>query len=638
LVGPLFWYEVTRQTRRGHGTLLRCLFVVVILVGTYFFYAQRFPVNFRQPSFDSPGTVSQAGGARFAMNYFFFCMYAQAIALMLVTPSYVATAIAEEKERGTIELLFTTFVTSREVVLGKLCGRLLHLAAFLLAGMPVLCLTLLWGGLSLEDILLGYAVLLVTLLSVGSLSIFCSVTARSVLGAELSSYGLVIVFYLVLLVVCGFLGKLAKVDLLAPSSPIAFFAVWQLRFEQADRPFDAIPLERMTLYGWFIATLILNLLVALFFLPASWLMLRSKCLAETDRNRRQPGHTAVVRLRRKQPIPKALLVEAVPAVLPVEEIPPEEPPLHAKKLPRKLEIAQYRRHYKMVPVGSEALLWKEMHHGTTIANPEQLRALRWVLLIGVLAFSLLLAPLHLATWVEQASWSGHGAASELSGWLNALLRLGALFCMIGWCGAVGLRTANTLSRERSQQTLLGLLTLPVPRRDILRSKWWGSILRYQWTGWLLLAAVVAGLVSGMIHPLLLPVLAIAFVCHLTFLASFGLWLSLMVRSQFSVQLCMSLVVVMMCAAPLLLALYAPDAASLAERQTLWYQFKEVGASPVNSWWFLMSGWQTPDQRFWMALIGVVIGAVLYGVAGFVLWKGACFLFDKLQGDEVAGRK
>ena len=52
----------------------------------------------------------------------------------------------EEKERDTLRLLFTTPLLDREIVLGKLLGRLTHLGTVILAGLPILSLIPIWGG------------------------------------------------------------------------------------------------------------------------------------------------------------------------------------------------------------------------------------------------------------------------------------------------------------------------------------------------------------------------------------------------------------------------------------------------------------------------------------------------------------
>src|SRR5262249_60934626 len=75
-------------------------------------------------------------------------------AVLVLPPAYLAGAIAEEKDRRTLPLLFLTPLYDREIVLGKLFARLAHLGGVLLTGVPILSLLLLWGGVD-RPVLLG---------------------------------------------------------------------------------------------------------------------------------------------------------------------------------------------------------------------------------------------------------------------------------------------------------------------------------------------------------------------------------------------------------------------------------------------------------------------------------------------------
>src|SRR5207253_8953302 len=105
--------------------------------------------------------------AYFAERIVLTLLVLQAGAVLALTPAYVAGAIAEEKERGTLELLCTTQLRSHEIVLGKLFARLVHLTGLLLTGLPILCLALFWGGVDPHLVLAAFAVTGLTLLSIG---------------------------------------------------------------------------------------------------------------------------------------------------------------------------------------------------------------------------------------------------------------------------------------------------------------------------------------------------------------------------------------------------------------------------------------------------------------------------------------
>src|SRR5262249_16642706 len=84
---------------------------------------------------------------------------------------------------------------NREVVLGKLASRLANLALFLFTGLPVLSLNLLFGGVSVDLLICGFAATAVTMLSLAALSILQSVYAKRVRDAMIRTYVIMIGYF-----------------------------------------------------------------------------------------------------------------------------------------------------------------------------------------------------------------------------------------------------------------------------------------------------------------------------------------------------------------------------------------------------------------------------------------------------------
>src|SRR5262249_45904873 len=120
---------------------------LLLLVGLYCVYWNRFPVEaeFRN-LFHMQPKIRLDELAYFAGTFATAIFALQSAAVIVLTPAYVSGAITEEKERRTLELLFTTHLTDREIVLGKLFGRLMHLCGVVLAGVPILLALQVWGG------------------------------------------------------------------------------------------------------------------------------------------------------------------------------------------------------------------------------------------------------------------------------------------------------------------------------------------------------------------------------------------------------------------------------------------------------------------------------------------------------------
>ncbi|HMC67199.1 MAG TPA: hypothetical protein VKI65_19845, partial [Gemmataceae bacterium] len=195
LVGPLFFFDLVRLARRGRSTLLRCVYALVLFGGLWFTYSNRFPhIDVIGRAFDQGPTLPARKVNEFALEFVVAILVVQGAAALVLTPAYLAGAVAEEKERKSLALLFTTDLRDREIVLGKLFGRLTHLAGVLFTGLPILSLTQLLGGVDIRVVVSGFIVTGMTLLSAGGVSILCSVLCRRVLSAVLLSYGFVILF------------------------------------------------------------------------------------------------------------------------------------------------------------------------------------------------------------------------------------------------------------------------------------------------------------------------------------------------------------------------------------------------------------------------------------------------------------
>jgi ABC-type Na+ efflux pump permease subunit len=117
-----------------------------------------------------------------------------AVTLVLLTviiveaPAVLAGSLAGERERGVLHLLLSTAVSPREIVQGRLLGKLSQVGMIVLAGIPMLAFLAPWDGMVLKD--LGTIALLY--LSVGfgggGLAVGASILSRRGRDALLAVY------------------------------------------------------------------------------------------------------------------------------------------------------------------------------------------------------------------------------------------------------------------------------------------------------------------------------------------------------------------------------------------------------------------------------------------------------------------
>jgi hypothetical protein len=107
--------------------------------------------------------------------------------------------------------------------------------------------------------------------------------------------------------------------------------------------------------------------------------------------------------------------------------------------------------------------------------------------------------------------------------------LGAL--VLCWLvSAIGLTAATGISRERQKQTLIDLLMLPGPRRDLLRAKALGALARALWPAIALGVVLMLTTVGLGISLLSAALLAITAGGLALFSAAIGVWLSARCRN------------------------------------------------------------------------------------------------------------
>jgi hypothetical protein len=141
LFGPVLAYEFVRTVRRGRYVALRSVYACTLLLVVFGAY-----LSFKGQVAEAGGPVTAGALSRFAGSLFFTFMAVQFAAALLLTPAYVAGAVAEEKDRRTLEFLLATDLRSREIVLGKLTVHLGNLVLLILTGLPILSLTQAGGG------------------------------------------------------------------------------------------------------------------------------------------------------------------------------------------------------------------------------------------------------------------------------------------------------------------------------------------------------------------------------------------------------------------------------------------------------------------------------------------------------------
>lgn len=366
-------------------------------------------------------------------------MEAVLFAVAAMTPGYAAVAVADEKERGTLPLLLTTALSDREIVVGKAAARVGFVLAAAAAALPVLAFMLLVGGVGGHLLLVSGGLVAGTAGLAAAIGVHAGCCMPDMRSALLRAYG--VTFALV----CG--------AFLPPCLFVSPFGVLVWLEQSGADPMSAA-------------------LAGLVY-PAIQLLVAAGLLADAVRRLRAEDPLAGPR-KRPPVVPPPLRSDSLGPGWDEKPDPPLRP------------AAPKARTWKVPRVSdADPLLWKERYisGGSGGGDAGKLAAVAvgglGLLLIGIGATQLV------GRMSDPKQSPDEGGRLVMTG--GTLLAGLYLF-------PAAIRLASAVARERRRLTLEPLLSLPLDRRSILRTKVRAAV-EGGW-GWIPLVVLAAGLSFG----------------------------------------------------------------------------------------------------------------------------------------------
>lgn len=132
--------------------------------------------------------------------------------LSFIAPGLTAGSITSERERQTFEILRTTLLSARSLVLGKVGSAFSFLFLLILAALPLESLAFLLGGVGLGEMVASSLMLVVTAVFYCTLGIFFSSFMKRTLPATVSSYAVILLSFLLLAVIFFMIAYLESIS------------------------------------------------------------------------------------------------------------------------------------------------------------------------------------------------------------------------------------------------------------------------------------------------------------------------------------------------------------------------------------------------------------------------------------------
>jgi ABC-type transport system involved in multi-copper enzyme maturation permease subunit len=507
LFGPVLAYDVLRAGRKSRRIWFRVAYVVLLAL----LFAWVYIAWYESARWRGEGEIRPKDLSRLAETYFGVYMVVQFIMVCLLTPASVAGAIAEEKERRTLEFLLATDLRDREILFGKFASRFGGILLFILAGLPVLGLLQFFGGIDPDLVVVGVTATLVSALSLAAVSIAASVLSRKARDAIALTYLLVVAYMLLSFAAFGVGAALSGPPLnwnvrvlgsnLTPMDAAYPFVAGNPLYMTSD-----ILIARSRGGGdLFTAlrhyTLFHAVVIAMFLL---WADRRLRAIALLQAF----GSTGRSVLRRMlKPVPRSAAN------------------------PARSRLAASRK--TRPEVGDSPVLWKEVCVDTGMRMGGVGRVV--ILLLVGISF----VPVLVIFWVlfiDEVNTRDLGSLWSAARWrefgqaMNVYLRVVGTMATTLVFLAIAIRGAGAISGERDRHALDALLTTPMSARTIVWGKWWGCILGMRWAWAWIFFLWVLGLASGGVHPIMFPAAVVSTAVYASGFAWIGLTCSVYMKS------------------------------------------------------------------------------------------------------------
>lgn len=459
---PILSWELTAVGRRQRYFWIRAAYSALLLFMLWSVYQGVFAFQFGS---------SARQFQHFATVFYGSFSLAQITMVLLLTPAYVATAIAVEKQTRTIEYLLATDLRNYEIVLGKVFARFFNVTVLIISALPIVACAMMFGSIDPLHIVVITLISVACAFSTASLAMLVSIHSSDTRAAIVQSY--VALGLLLMLPLFVDIAESVYAELVDPNTsqliPIALDTLNYLL--QVSHPYTfPSSLQYGSLAELFESHQVLLML-------AMHMLFSITCLT-----------AAILRIRKVQ--------------------------LKERSKPAKRGARIAGRGIK--EVSRYPMRWKEWYFGERFKK-------RWLLLL-----------VQLLVWGGFYTYFTFALTEDFSGTtLNIYMRIaGTLLLMFGLL-RVAVRAAGSIGAERDRDTWVSLLATPLTEEEILEGKLVGSLKPLYWTLIGMSPAYLISVFAGGLSILAVPLLMLEIAIYAYFVAAFGVYQSLVRKSTTS---------------------------------------------------------------------------------------------------------
>ena len=178
---PILTREMRRRMRGKAMIYSLITYVGALCVVTFFILmiSAASLIRVQENSFEMLKKMQDIGG-----TIFNGMLVIQGILVLILAPAITASMITSEREKGTADFLRVTTLPPSHFIVGAFLSTTLYVILLLGCALPIVSITLLFGGRSPDEILLTFGALLVGSIILSSLGIYTSSTREKTRTAQ----------------------------------------------------------------------------------------------------------------------------------------------------------------------------------------------------------------------------------------------------------------------------------------------------------------------------------------------------------------------------------------------------------------------------------------------------------------------
>jgi hypothetical protein len=194
-LSPSVWLRENRGVYFGNASSMRDYRVQlrgsrsVLLFGTYLIFLISIALLVYSNSTRSGASVSIVDAQQSLRSFYQVVIGLLGGMICLVTPALSATAIISERQRKSLDLVFSAPVSPKYYLVGKMLSSYRYTWMLLVLSLPVTAACVVLGGASWSDVLIAYALLSVHGIIFSALALLISAASIKPVSAIVSSYG-----------------------------------------------------------------------------------------------------------------------------------------------------------------------------------------------------------------------------------------------------------------------------------------------------------------------------------------------------------------------------------------------------------------------------------------------------------------